>query len=149
MTFVYNDGGRKDAGYKGTTGDCVCRAITIVTGLPYQEVYDALNVKVKEAFSRSRIGSKKWKRLAVSSSRTGVHKKAFHPYLLALGYEWIPKMTIGSGCKVHLRGFELPVGRLIIRLSKHMTAVIDGELHDTYDCSRGGTRCVYGFYRKG
>ena len=25
--FVYDDGGRKDAGYKGDAGDCVCRAI--------------------------------------------------------------------------------------------------------------------------
>ena len=27
MEFVYNDSGRSEAGFKGTTGDCVCRAI--------------------------------------------------------------------------------------------------------------------------
>lgn len=27
MLFVYDDGGRKAAGYKGTTGDCACRAV--------------------------------------------------------------------------------------------------------------------------
>jgi len=43
MNFNYNDGGRNDAGYKGTTGDCVTRSISIVTGKPYKEVYDALN----------------------------------------------------------------------------------------------------------
>jgi hypothetical protein len=26
--------------------------------------------------------------------------------------------------------------------------VIDGVIHDTHDCSRGGTRCVYGYWRK-
>lgn len=27
MKFVYNDGGRAEAGYIGDTRDCVCRAI--------------------------------------------------------------------------------------------------------------------------
>jgi hypothetical protein len=31
-------------------------------------------------------------------------------------------------------------------LSRHYAAVIDGVLHDVVDCSRGGTRCVYGYY---
>jgi hypothetical protein len=26
------------------------------------------------------------------------------------------------------------------------TAVIDGVIYDTPDCSRGGTRCVYGYF---
>jgi len=38
--FVYNDGGRKEAGFNGYTGDCVIRAIAIATGKPYREVYD-------------------------------------------------------------------------------------------------------------
>ena len=56
-------------------------------------------------------------------------------------------MQIGSGCKVHLRSDELPGGRLIVRTSRHLVAVIDGEIHDTYDPSREGTRCVYGYYK--
>lgn len=32
MTFVYDDGGRSAAGFKGKTGDCVTRAIAIATG---------------------------------------------------------------------------------------------------------------------
>jgi hypothetical protein len=57
-------------------------------------------------------------------------------------------MDFGSGCTVHLKSDELPKGTLIVRLSKHLAAVKDGVLHDTYDCSRGGTRCVYGYYRQ-
>jgi hypothetical protein len=148
MKFVYNDGGRKAAGYKGVTGDCVTRAIAIVTEQSYEQVYDALNVTIQEEMARTRAHSKKARALAVSSSRTGVSRKAYHAYLHALGYEWIPTMTIGSGCKVHLAGGELPVGRLIVRLSRHMAAVVDGVLNDTYDCSREGTRCVYGYYIK-
>ena len=40
--FVYNDGGREAAGYKGKAGDCVCRSIAIAAQLPYQQVYDRL-----------------------------------------------------------------------------------------------------------
>lgn len=43
MDFVFHDGGRDAAGYKGSTGDCVTRSIAIAAGKPYQEVYDALN----------------------------------------------------------------------------------------------------------
>jgi hypothetical protein len=56
-------------------------------------------------------------------------------------------MQIGSGCKVHLRADELPNGRLVVHTSRHSTAVIDGVIHDTYDPSRGGNRCVYGYWK--
>ena len=45
-------------------------------------------------------------------------------------------MGIGTGCTVHVREDELPEGRLILNLSKRVTAVIDGVIHDTYDPSR-------------
>lgn len=47
MEFKHNDGGRSEAGYKGITGDCAVRAISIVTGKSYQEVYDAINYLAK------------------------------------------------------------------------------------------------------
>jgi hypothetical protein len=51
-----------------------------------------------------------------------------------------------AGFKVHLREGELPSARLIVRVSKHVTAVIDGVIHDTADPGRDGWRCVYGYY---
>jgi len=57
-------------------------------------------------------------------------------------------MFIGSGCKVHLKKDELPGGKLIVNVSKHITAVVDGVINDTFDCSRDETRCVYGYYIK-
>ena len=56
--------------------------------------------------------------------------------------------AIGSGCRVHLRAEELPPGRLIVSVSRHLVAVIDGVIHDTLDCSRNGSRCVYGYYSR-
>jgi hypothetical protein len=55
-------------------------------------------------------------------------------------------MKIGAGCQVHLRSDELPNGILIVKVSKHLTAIVDGVIQDTHDPSRGGTRCVYGYY---
>ena len=41
MEFIFHDGGRAAAGYKGKTGDCVTRSIAIATERTYQEVYDS------------------------------------------------------------------------------------------------------------
>jgi hypothetical protein len=57
-------------------------------------------------------------------------------------------MFVGQGCKVHLKKEELPMGTLIVSCSKHLTVVIDGALNDIFDCSRNGTRCVYGYWTK-
>ena len=35
--FKYNDGGREKAGYKGFTGDCGVRALSICLEKPYKE----------------------------------------------------------------------------------------------------------------
>jgi hypothetical protein len=138
MQYTYNDGGRAAAGYKGSAGDCVARAIAIASGRPYQEVYDALN----GAAANERTGKRK---RGKSNARTGVHKATSRRYLESIGFKWVPTMQIGSGCRVHLRDGELPPGRLVVAVSRHYTAVIDGVLHDTHDCSRDGRRCVYGY----
>lgn len=140
MSFVYNDGGRALAGYKGYAGDCVVRAIAIATNQPYQTVYSDLNSLIKN--------SRQSKQTRKSSSRTGMHKKFYIRYLQSLGWKWVSVMKIGTGCKMHLRKEELPSGRIIARLSQHLTAVINGIIHDVCDPSRGGTRCVYGYWTK-
>lgn len=134
MRFVYDDGGRADAGFVGVAGDCVTRAIAIATGHDYREVYDALAAGMKA------LGDPK-------SARNGVRREVYDAYLFGEGWTWTPTMSIGSGCTVHLTPDELPDGKLVVRVSKHMTAVIDGVLHDTFDCSRGGERCVYGYWQ--
>lgn len=141
MRYVFDDGGREAAGYKGFTGDCVCRSIAIATETPYKEVYDLINKMAKS----ERIG--KWKR-DKSSARNGVYKETTRRVMEYLGWEWVPTMTVGSGCKVHLKEDELPKGRIVVKLSKHCVAVIDGVIHDTYDPSRNETRCVYGYFKR-
>ena len=149
IEFKLNDGGRAAAGWtnKNTTGDCVARAVTIASGRPYNEVY----AELAEMNARMKLTKHRLKR-GKAGSRTASHgiwtkSKLFHDYMTQMGFEWTPTMQIGSGCKVHVKAAELPKGRLVLSLSKHMAAVIDGVLHDAYDCSREGTRCVYGYYK--
>jgi hypothetical protein len=139
MPFARDDGGRAAAGYRGTADDCVCRAAAIVTGRPYQEIYDLIN----ELGRAERPGKRQRSR---SSARTGVYKDTTRKLMAELGLEWTPTMGIGTGCRVHLTPGELPSGRLITSVTKHITAVIDGVVHDLYDPSRDGTRCVYGYW---
>jgi hypothetical protein len=56
-------------------------------------------------------------------------------------------MNVGAGWKVHLRDGELPMGRLVVNVSRHSVAVIDGVINDTFDDQHGGTRCVYGYWK--
>lgn len=139
--FIRNDGGRAEAGYRGHTGDCGVRAIAIALELPYQQVYDEIN----EAAQRERRSKKRPRR---SSARTGIWPATFRRFMEAKGWQFKATMGIGTGCRVHLRADELPSGRIICNVSRHYVAVIDGVIHDTHDCSRDGTRCVYGYYYK-
>ncbi len=146
--FIYNDGGRSLAGYKGTAGDCVVRAISIASGLSYQKVYDDLKSLNKEHALKRRSRVAKKLRAKGSSPRNGNYKEVYHNYILSLGFEWVSTMGIGTGVTVHVHPHELPNGTLILRLSNHLSAFIDGVIHDTYNSSRGGTRAVYGFYHR-
>lgn len=134
--FKFSDGGRSKY-FKGLTGDCVTRAISIATNKDYKEVYNEMSKGMKLV-------------TGTRSARNGVNKKVYHKYLTENGFKWVPTMKIGQGCKVHLRKNELPKGILITRLSKHLSCVIDGVIYDTYNpnSNRLSDRCVYGYYIK-
>ena len=141
MRWVYDDGGRSEAGFKGVTGDCCARAFSIATGKPYKEVYNDINQLAK----RERTGKRKSK---ISNARTGVYRVTAQRLAELYGMKWVSVMGIGTGCTMHMREDELPTGTLVLSLSKHYACVKNGVLHDIYDCSRDGTRCVYGYWVK-
>lgn len=139
-TWTPDDGGRANAGFKGQTGDCVTRALAIANAEDYRVVYDELHWMLKT--------DPKHKAGRSTSPRDGVPRRLYDRWLADRGWQWVPTMGIGTGCTVHLVAAELPSGVLIVRLSRHLTAVIDGMIHDTFDPSRGGTRCVYGYWHR-
>jgi hypothetical protein len=146
LGFQFNDGGRDAAGFKGGAGDCVVRAIAIAAQLPYMKVYEDLRA-ANAAYADQR-NDKLARRLNAkgTSPRDGNHRKVFHDYIVGHGFEWVPTMKVGGGCRVHLRADELPSGVLIVKVSRHLTAIVDGVIQDTHNPSRSGTRCVYGYY---
>ena len=164
QTFQYNDGGRKEVGRKGDTGDCVCRAIAIASGRPYMEVYERLaEGNATQRRGKYETSGKAGKRTASQGINT--KRKWFKDYMAELGFVWTATMGIGTGCTVHLVPEELPSGRLVVSISKHCTAMIDGVIHDTYNpqrevhCSETTytdgepvvthsiqRRCVYGYW---
>jgi hypothetical protein len=148
LGFHLNDGGREAAGFKGGAGDCVVRAISIAAQLPYIQVYEDL--RLANAVYAEQRNNKLARRLSAkgASPRNGNHRNVFHDYILGHGFDWVPTMKVGAGCQVHLLANELPTGRLIVKVSKHLSAVIDGFIEDTHNPSRGGSRCVYGYYIK-
>lgn len=141
MELIYSTGGREKYFKANVVGDCVCRAIANATGMDYKQVYDLINSYAK----KEHLSKRKKKK---SNARNGVTKDTIWRILTDLGWKRIPTMLIGSGCQVHLNEKELPDGTLIVSVSKHLTCVKNRKLYDTYDCSRGGTRCVYGYYIK-
>lgn len=140
LPFTYNDGGRAAAGFRGDAGgDCVCRAVAVASRRPYLEIYNLIAKLALGERPRARNGKR-------STPRSGVFKGTSRRLMDALGFQWVSTMGIGTGCSVHLREGELPKGRLVVSVSRHLVAVVDGVTYDTADPSRGGTRCVYGYW---
>jgi hypothetical protein len=129
MKYVYNDGGRSKYFKAKNVCDCVCRALAIALDKDYKDVYDTI------------------KRVTNENPRNGLTKRATKKICEYYGGAWVATMNIGSGCKVHLKEGELPSGRLVCNLSGHLTCVVDGVINDTFDCSRCGSRCVYGYWK--
>ena len=141
--FVFDDGGRGNHFKSKKVGDCVTRAVALATEIEYKIVYDFF----------SRFNEKNGH---TKSARNGVgwygegKKSKFRITMNELGFDWIPLMKCGQGCTHHLLRNELESfgNNFIAKVSGHLVAVVDLKIHDTYDCSREGTRCVYGVYKK-
>jgi hypothetical protein len=169
VRWRHNDGGRSEAGFQGRTGDCVCRSIAIATGKPYVEVYDELRDlgwNCWESWNRSYrsneeywlthsdfcdpeediyLSEKEFRQIgfwrdpddaSAISDEEALRRET--TYLKSLGWQYTATNS------VHWRA--LPDGRLIVQISGHLVAVIDGVIHDTFDCSRGGTACIEGYW---
>jgi len=145
MRWVYNDGGRELAGFRGYTGDCVVRAIAIATGKSYKSVYDDLHDVIQ--WQREDLTVIRSRRRG-NSPRNGVPHSASKWYIEEyLGWRWVPIM-LGSECAVHLGELELPLGNLIVHKAQHLLAVIDGVVNDLWDSSVNlkGQQCFYGYW---
>jgi hypothetical protein len=154
--FVKDDGGREASGIaqdprrKNETGDCVTRAIAIATGKPYREVHDALTVgTVRHLYAGGDSRHPEWSKHArrrggvcVFDPDHGCADGVWVPYLESLGWRRVST----EGQKVRLRADELPLGRLVVQIRRHLVAVIDGVIHDTFNSGDEGRVRVKGYW---
>ena len=122
MEYLYNEGGRGEH-YKGLVGDCVCRAITIATELPYDVVYNALFDIAKNYKGNSKVA----KRIRLNPSpRNGCYNEVAIEFLKALNIE-----EVRGKLKVNDQMFY--EGRYAVYVRRHWLAIIDGVVNDTWD----------------
>jgi hypothetical protein len=144
--FVEDDGGRATAGYGEPSGDCVVRAITIATGKPYAEVFEALQAAYARYVKRLRPGSEAAlmaERRRTEPIHNGCSDEVYGPYLRSLGWQYTRLRE-----RTYLRAGALPSGRLIVNVDRHLLALIDGVIHDTYDSGGAGRRPVDGYWSR-
>ena len=121
--FQFDDGGRKSAGYKGTTGDCGVRSMAIVTGRPYREIYDGLYEMCRSWPGNSR----KAKAIRANASpRTGLNVGVMQRYMEGLGWQMVM-------FKRRLDDPALPRERVLCVVRKHYFALVDNVVRDTFD----------------
>ena len=120
INFNYNDGGRSEAGYKGDTGDCVCRAVSIITGCSgdnYKNWYKTL-------------ANLNHKRYGKRSARNGIDKSDYEKAFRLAG---LVKVKRGKGvCPTYTEAYARH-GNCIVSTSHHLCAIVDGKLQDTDD----------------
>jgi hypothetical protein len=97
-------------------GDCVKRAITIVTDIDYKDV--AINLNRYKKVSKAKVfnETKNWTKYLVSE-----HK--------AIKLSGFNNMKLGDFAKAN------PKGRYIVKVRKHCVAVINGKVYDTWNSS--------------
>lgn len=126
--FHYNDGGRSKY-FKGNAADCGPRAMAIALQLDYKQCYDELADENKKA------GGKR-------TAREGLYRSVYETVLYRHGWTW-HKAPVIEGRKA--KYFDMPQGRVIVRMARHYSAVINGVVHDTWDCRE---KMVYGYWKK-
>tara|TARA_R100000808_G_C2152941_1_gene162742 strand:- start:737 stop:1273 length:537 start_codon:yes stop_codon:yes gene_type:complete len=131
LDYRFNDGGRKDAGFKGKARDCVTRAIAVAEGRDYNEVREELMAAKKHWMETSR--SKAAKRAKSTSVRNGTPHDVYRPYLEARGWERKSLIKFGDPSRKELIKEEVPMGTVIVEIPKHIMAVIDHVVNDAWD----------------
>lgn len=112
--FIWHDGGRASAGFVGSAGDCVVRAISIATGQSYRSTYEDLG------------------ELSKASARDGVSMEFVGRYLSNLGWQ----AFAGHERPFHEVDFpKTPTIFFIAADSKrlHLCTVVGATVYDTWD----------------
>ncbi len=126
MEMLITDAGRSQSRRPKQKNDCAVRAVATVLGMPYDDAYDLF----KDLGRRSHRGFdfKAW------ANR--------HPRL-----RWISVPAVKGEKRMSHSKFcrEYGEGRYILREAKHVSACVNGVVHDINPPYEG--RCIYGVWR--
>ena len=147
-------------------GDCAVRAWAIalhgpgVSDAQYKDVYKDFCRLIREwAFEGRSNALKAVYRNGTRHTKPDVipEKEVMNRFAAEKGFIWQATSGIGQVETVHVRPDELPGGVLVLKISKHFSAMIDGLLYDIWDTSVSrhvaedggrGWRTVYGYWSK-
>ena len=139
LDYIYDDGGRRNAGYKGDTGDCVVRAAAIVLDYEfpharphYQTVYDAMAAGMKAAGYVASGNAYAQKPRTGRAAKNKVNRAGDIQVrvLRSLGFE---KAKLPTGPRPTYAEALRDFGPCIVSTRKHMAALVNGALRDTFD----------------
>ena len=116
--YQFNDGGRIASGRRGIAGDCVVRALAIVTGRSYNATYRTVAQANKDAGGRR-------------SARNGVPQHVADRCMFDAG---LRRLRLPSGFSYDLAAAAAVVGMTCVLGNRyHYAAVVGGVLFDTND----------------
>ena len=105
--------------------DCAKRAISKASGKDYREISSALNRHKKITGAQRFNSNNNWP----SFIEQVLHgKKMSFPAI-----KGSTRITGNEFCK------KYPKGKYILRMARHLTACVDGNIYDTWDCT---DKCV-------
>lgn len=112
-TFIHHNIGEEQK----NRGDCVTRAIARASGIPYYIVYEDLAEYCRR--DPARRGS--------PAGGIAGGTSDFRLWMKEYGFDWYPAYT---GFRID----DIPaIGRYVVPVRKHFTAVVEGRLYDTHD----------------
>lgn len=124
--WIQTDAGRATSKRKAQRNDCTVRALAIARKLPYDTAYDIL--KAAGRVSGRGFDFAQW-----------INDQPWATKLSFPAVKGKRRMTPAQFCQ------DYPAGVYILRAAKHVIAVCDGVLHDTFENSPD--RCIYGAWR--
>lgn len=93
--------------------DCVCRAISLASGMPYEEVEE---------------------KLFFSAKLLDCEKLCVCCYSFLLDDYFKFKRVYAEGMTINEFADYHPRGIYIVRVNQHLSCIIDGFIHDIWDC---------------
>ena len=133
IDYRYDDGGRAAAGYRGKTGDCVVRAIAICAREDYRAVYLTMAEHMKRnGYAASGNAYATRERNSKTPRRRGqlTARRVQDRVLEAYGFR---KVRLPAGERPTFTEAHHQFGDCIVVTTKHVAAIVDGALRDTFD----------------